>query len=141
MEGCVFCAIARSEVDNDLVAFRSESVYVIPALRQRLKNRPHWLVLPIGHVHNLHDAAPELLGELVSVVTRLTAAVPRLYRADGSVVLQNNIEPDGKPFHLHLHVIPRFAADGFRDPDPTVAEVPRAQRVAQSADIREHLAH
>jgi len=141
MEGCVFCAIALGEVDDDLVAFRSESVYVIPALRQRLKNRPHWLVLPIGHVHNLHDAAPELLGELVSVVTRLTAAVPRLYRADGSVVLQNNIEPDGKPFHLHLHVIPRFAADGFRDPDPTVAEVPRAQRVAQSADIREHLAH
>jgi histidine triad (HIT) family protein len=140
MQDCDFCAIGSGEVDSDLVAFRSDRVFVLPALRQRRRNRGHALVLPVGHVSNLHDAPPELLAAMMTVTSRLTAAVPDLFGATGSLVFQNNILPDGMPFHLHVHVVPRFSGDGFTMPDPSVAEVTRAERMAQAALIRRALA-
>jgi histidine triad (HIT) family protein len=139
MHDCDFCAIASGQVDRDLVAFRSEQVFVLPALRQRRRNRGHTLVLPVGHVSNLHDAPAGLLAAVMTVTARLTAAVPDLFGATGSLVFQNNILPDGVPFHLHVHVVPRFSGDGFTMPDPSIAEVPRTDRLAQAARIREML--
>jgi histidine triad (HIT) family protein len=140
MEDCVFCPIASGDVDDDLVAYRSAGVFVIPALRQRARNRPHTLVLPVAHVRNLHDADAGVLAEIGSVTARLTAAFPRVYQAVGSITFQNNVEPDGLPFHLHMHVVPRFDDDGFATPDPAgVAEVPRTERLAQSAELRQML--
>lgn len=139
MQECDFCAIASGEVDRDLVAFRSEQVFVLPAMRQRRRNRGHALVLPAGHVSNLHDAPPGLLAAVMTVTARLTAAVPDLFGATGSLVFQNNVRPGGLPFHLHVHVVPRFDDDGFTMPDPAVAEVPRAERLAQAERIREAL--
>lgn len=140
MDGCVFCTIASGEVDDDLVAYRSANVFVIPALRQRARNRPHTLVLPVAHVRNLHDAGPGLLAEVGSVAARLTAAFPAACQAVGSITFQNNVEPDGLPFHLHVHVVPRFEDDGFAMPDPAgVAEVPRAERLAQTGKLQQML--
>lgn len=137
---CVFCAIGAGDVDDDLVAYRSGGVYVVPALRQRPRNRGHTLVLPVEHVRNLHDAAPGLLAELAAVTARLTAAFPASYRAVGSITFQNNVEPDGEPFHLHVHVVPRFDDDGFVMPDPGgVTEVPKGARLAQAAQLRDML--
>jgi diadenosine tetraphosphate (Ap4A) HIT family hydrolase len=139
-DDCVFCTIAAGDVDDDLVAYRSASVFVIPALRQRPRNRPHALVLPAAHVRNLHDAGPGLLAELSAVTARLTAALPAVCRAVGSITFQNNVEEDGLPFHLHVHVVPRFDGDDFAMPDPAVAEVPRPERRAQSTELRQILA-
>jgi histidine triad (HIT) family protein len=140
MDDCVFCTIASGDVDDDLVACRSANVFVIPALRQRVRNRPHTLVLPVAHVRNLHDAGPRLLAELSAITARLTAAFPVAYRAVGSITFQNNVEEDGLPFHLHVHVVPRFDDDGFAMPDPAgVAEVPRTERLAQAAELRRML--
>jgi histidine triad (HIT) family protein len=139
MHDCDFCAIASGEADRDLVAFRSQHVFVLPALRQRRRNPGHALVLPVSHVSNLHDAPPDLLAAVMTITARLTAAVHDLFGATGSLVFQNNILPDGMPFHLHVHVVPRFGDDGFTMPDPSVAQVPRAERLAQAARIREVL--
>lgn len=136
MGECVFCAIGAGEVDDDLVAYRSRRVFVVPALRQRAGNRGHTLVLPVEHVRNLHDADSGLLTEVATVCARLTAAFPAAYRAVGSITFQNNVEPDGEPFHLHLHVVPRFDGDDFALPDPGVAEVPRPERLAQADLLR-----
>jgi histidine triad (HIT) family protein len=97
-------------------------------------------VLPVAHVRNLHDAGPGLRAELAAVTARLTAAFPTVYRATGSITFQNNVEPDGEPFHLHVHVVPRFDGDGFAVPDPGgVTEVPRDRRLAQSGQRRDML--
>jgi histidine triad (HIT) family protein len=136
LDDCVFCSIAAGAVDDDLVAYRSANVFVIPALRQRARNRGHTLVLPVAHVRNLHDAEPDLLAEIATVAARLTAAFPAAYGAIGSITFQNNVEPDGQPFHLHVHAVPRFDGDCFAMPDPDVAEVPRAGRLLQAAELR-----
>lgn len=139
MDDCVFCAIATGDVDADLAIFASERVFVLPALRQRPKNRGHTLVLPVAHVRSLHDAAPLLLAEIMTVTARLTAAFPGLFGATGSFVFQNNVEPDGQPFHLHVHAVPRFEADEFQTPDPRTAAVPRNERLAQARALRDVL--
>jgi histidine triad (HIT) family protein len=139
--GCVFCDIGAGRIDGDLAVLVSERVYVLPALRQRPKNRFHTLVLPVAHVRNLQDADPGLLAEIMAITARLTAVLPRKLSANGSFVFQNNVEPDGLPFHLHVHVVPRFEGDDFRTPDPDgVEEVPRRDRLAQARELRGLLA-
>jgi histidine triad (HIT) family protein len=139
MGDCVFCAIGSGAADSDLVLHPSQRVFVVPALRQRARNRGHALVLPVAHVRSLHDAEPDLRDEVFATAT-LTGAFPDLYGAVGSYVFLNNVEPDDQPFHLHVHAVPRFAGDGFREPDPAVAEVPRDERLAQAAVLRVLLA-
>jgi hypothetical protein len=39
MDECVFCAIGSGAVDSDLVTRPSQRVFVVPALRQRARNR------------------------------------------------------------------------------------------------------
>jgi histidine triad (HIT) family protein len=136
MEECVFCPIAAGDVDADLVALRTRHAFVIPALRQRPANHGHALVLPAGHIQNLADAPPAVRNEVFAVAARLTAAVPGLYGADGSIVFQNNIGPGDPAFHLHVHVVPRFAGDQFVMTRAAVAEVPRDDRLGQAEDLR-----
>lgn len=141
MDTCVFCDIGAGRIDRDLAVPASERVYVLPALRQRPKNRFHTLVLPVAHVRNLHDAGPSLLAEIMTVTARLTAAFPAMLGANGSFVCQHNVAPDEVPFHLHVHVVPRFDGDEFRAPDPGgVVEVPRADRLEQARELRGLLA-
>ena len=102
-------------------------------------NRGHALVLPVAHVRNLHDAQPDLRAEILAVVAQLTRAFPAMYGATGSYVFQHNVEPDDQPFHLHVHAVPRFEGDNFAEPDPAVAEVARAERLAQAAALRDLL--
>jgi histidine triad (HIT) family protein len=139
MNGCTFCPIAAGEVDADLVAVRTGQVFVIPALRQHPTNRGHALVLPVQHTRNLADASPAVRDEVFAIAATLTAAMPSLYGADGSIVFQNNTTPDDPLFHLHVHVVPRFPGDSFVMTRAAVTEVPRPERLEQTAQLRDAL--
>jgi histidine triad (HIT) family protein len=136
---CPFCQVAASETYAGLVAYRTENVYVLPALKQRVRNHGHVLVLPVRHVVDLAGADAPLRHELFDVVASVSAAVPRAFGAVGSLVFQNNSAPDQVLMHLHVHVVPRFADDGFRLPDPTVALVDDATRRAQAQALAQAL--
>lgn len=69
---CPFCAIGAGEVAQDLIALRTENVFVIPTLKQRPANLGQVIALPAVHVTALHEAEPALRTELFDVVaTRL----------------------------------------------------------------------
>lgn len=133
----MFCPIAAGEIDADLVALRTEHVFIIPALRQHPNNHGHTLVLPVRHTRNLADASPSLRNEIFAVAAQLTSVVLPLYNAEGSIVFQHNTAPDDPVFHLHVHVVPRFPDDHFVMTRAAVAEVPCAERLQQAASIRE----
>ncbi|ADI12457.1 hypothetical protein SBI_09339 [Streptomyces bingchenggensis BCW-1] len=139
MSDCAFCRIGQGKIDEDLVAYRSESVFVVPALKQRQNNPGHALVLPVSHVTGLHDVPTDLLHELFEVTARVTSAVKDAYGAVGSTVTQNNHIPGQVLHHVHVHVIPRFEDDGFRIPDPESYEAPREARLARAAALRQAL--
>ncbi len=62
--------------------------------------------------------------------------------ADGVSIRQNNERAAGQDvLHLHFHVIPRFADDGFTGLDRSqgAVEVPVEQRVQQAQNLAEGL--
>ncbi|KOV64091.1 hypothetical protein ADK64_17965 [Streptomyces sp. MMG1121] len=122
-----------------MVAYRSENVFVVPALKQRQSNPGHALVLPVSHVTDLHDVPAGLLHEIFEVTARVTSAVKDAYGSVGSTVTQNNRIPGQVLHHVHVHVVPRFEDDGFRMPDPDLCEAPRHVRRARAAALRKAL--
>lgn len=138
---CVFCRILRGELTPETVAFRDAHTAVFPCRHQHPGNRGHMLVVPTRHVAHLYDLDEDIAGPLMTTLARVAAAVKAAFAADGVSVRQNN-EPHGGQdvFHVHFHVIPRFAGDGFPDPrHPFGVEVPLAERVEQARRLAEAL--
>jgi histidine triad (HIT) family protein len=102
------------------------------------------LVVPTAHVAQLYEVRDDLAGPLMKTLARIAAAVKKAFRADGVTVRQNNDRHGGQDvFHVHFHVIPRFADDGFNTGEDRypygAVEVPLPQRVAQAAKLSEAL--
>ena len=137
---CVFCKILSGELTPNVVAFRNEHAAVFPARHQQPRNRGHMLVVPVRHVPYLYDIGVDLAGPLMTTLARVAATVKSVTTAHGITIRQNN-EPHGGQdvFHVHFHVIPRFADDEFNSGDKRfpygAIEVAVAERVQQAANL------
>lgn len=78
-------------------------------------NPGHVLVVPRRHAAHLADLDPATGAAMFTAAQRIAAALRvsgvrcegvNLFLADGAAAFQ-------EVFHCHLHVIPRFAGDGF----------------------------
>src|SRR5919197_906539 len=77
----------------------------------------HVLVLPKSPARNLLDADPDILGKLIVRVQKIARAVKSALEADGITILQYNERAGGQLiFHLHFHVIPRWAGVELQPP-------------------------
>jgi histidine triad (HIT) family protein len=112
MDECVFCEIVAGTVPTSLV-------YADDKVRAFLDHRPvtpgHLLIIPNEHFVLLADLPDGLAEHMLRVGMRLAAAIRssgmpcegiNLFVADGEAAGQ-------EVFHHHLHVIPRWARDGF----------------------------
>lgn len=141
---CVFCRIVLGELTPGVIAYRDSQTAVFPSLYQQPRNRGHMLVVPTRHVAQIYEIGGDLAGPLMTTLARVAAAVKLMCGADGVSIRQNN-EPHGDQdvFHVHFHVIPRFAGDGFTTADDRfplgTVEVPFDERVAQAAKLSEAL--
>jgi histidine triad (HIT) family protein len=109
---CVFCGIVTGRLpssqvyaDDDIVAF----------LDIRPVTTGHLLVVPRAHVAGLDGVDERTGARLFAAARRLAGAVRgsgvpcegiNLFLADGAAAGQ-------EVFHVHLHVLPRTAGDGF----------------------------
>lgn len=76
----------------------------------------HALVIPRRHVATWFEATPEEQAELLRTLDIARAAIEARHRPDGYNIGINVGEAAGQTvFHLHLHIIPRYAGDV---PDP-----------------------
>lgn len=70
----------------------------------------HTLVLPRYPARTILELPPAHLGPLMSTVQRIAAAIDKSLAPDGVMLVQFNGAPAGQTvFHLHIHVIPRYA--------------------------------
>ena len=75
----------------------------------------HTLVIPKrAAARNLLDVDADSLAKLMGVTQRLARALVEELQPDGVQVAQFNGAPAGQTvFHLHMHIIPRFAGEGL----------------------------
>jgi len=139
---CVFCRILRGELTPGVVAYRDGETAVFPSLHQRSGNLGHMLVVPVRHLPQIYEVERDLAGPLMTTLARVAAAVKRVCSADGVSIRQNNERHGGQDvFHLHFHVVPRFAGDRFTglDRDLGRVEVSVEDRIEQARRISEAL--
>lgn len=103
----VFARILRGELPAARVHEDARALTIMDAFPQA---RGHCLVIPKAPARTLMDLAPELVGPLFARVQRVAGAVIAALEPDGVVVTQFNGTPAGQTvFHLHVHIIPRYA--------------------------------
>ena len=78
-------------------------------------NPGHVLVVPNHHAAYLADLDSETGGHMFQVAQRVAAAIRQIdVRCEGVNLFLADGEAAGQDvFHVHLHVIPRYAGDGF----------------------------
>jgi diadenosine tetraphosphate (Ap4A) HIT family hydrolase len=112
-EPCVFCEIIAGRAESSLAY---EDAHVIAFMDIRPLTPGHVLVVPRVHADCLEDLDEEVGAGLFRAGHRLARALRRsalpcegvnLFLADGEAAFQ-------EVFHVHLHVLPRTAGDGFR---------------------------
>ncbi len=133
-DGCVFCGILAGEVESSLVY---EDEHVVAFMDITPVTPGHLLVVPRTHWPHLEDLDEDAGAHLFRVAHRLARAVRRSgLRCDGvNLLLADGEAAFQEVFHVHLHVLPRFAGDSFRiDADWRTAD--RGELEAAAAKVR-----
>lgn len=111
-DDCVFCGIVAGTAESSPV-YEDDEVLAFMDLQPVTQG--HVLVIPKVHVPYLADTPPALGAAVFTVGQRVAAALRssglpcegvNMFLADGEAAFQ-------EVFHLHLHVFPRTAGDGF----------------------------
>ena len=109
---CIFCRIVRRDASASIVA---EDADTLAFLDIRPLTPGHTLVVPKSHAASVEEFPAGGVGPILETAKRVASAMRRsgvpceavsLYLADGKAAGQ-------EVFHVHMHVIPRFAGDGF----------------------------
>lgn len=137
MAHCIFCGIVAGEIPSSMV-FRDEQCVVFMDIQP--VNAGHVLVVPLRHAAHLADLDPQTAGHLMIVAQRIAAALRETsLSCEGvNLLLADGAAAGQEVFHVHLHVLPRYAGDGFGfrfGPDYTNRPL-RARLDAVAAEIR-----
>jgi histidine triad (HIT) family protein len=126
--GCIFCLIVAGDAPASVV----HDDGVVVAFMDLYPVTPgHTLVVPKAHSLGLRDLPDDIGARMWAVARRVAQALDRSpLRSDGVNLFLADGEAAGQDvFHTHLHVIPRYAGDGFvvhgtrREIDPTRTEL------------------
>jgi diadenosine tetraphosphate (Ap4A) HIT family hydrolase len=137
---CIFCAIVAGRAPASVV-LRAPGVTAFMDLNP--VNPGHVLVVPNDHAARLGELPAAAGGPLWAAAQQVAVALlggaaagvrcegVNLFLADGAAAGQD-------VFHVHLHVLPRFAGDGFglKHPPGYPRKAARAELDAVAAGLR-----
>lgn len=107
---CIFCKIAGGEIPSKTL-YEDEKFRVILDLGPATKG--HALILPKNHYANLYELPEEDAGDVMKLAKKMVAKITDKLGCEGFNLVQNNGDLAGQTvFHFHLHMIPRYQADG-----------------------------
>lgn len=110
-DDCIFCSIIEGDIPSHTV-YEDEDTYAF--LDVNPVSDGHLLVIPKQHAEQLTDLDPQTTEAVFRTVRNVAAAVEDGLQPDGVNLLQNNGEAAGQEVdHVHVHIIPRYADDGF----------------------------
>jgi histidine triad (HIT) family protein len=130
---CLFCRIVAGEVPAHLV---HEDDGAVAFLDVHPVARPHVLVVPRVHAPTLLDLDDEAVGALFRSVKRVQRKIEQAFHPLGLNVGWNHGQAAGQHvFHLHVHLIPRYA-DGGRGIQVMGTGGDRTELAALAATLR-----
>ena len=112
MGDCIFCEIVRGNAKATIIC---QDDLITAFMDVQPVNPGHVLIVPNAHAAYLADLPEETGAHIFRVAQRVTAAIRasglecegvNFLLADGEAAMQ-------EVFHVHLHVFPRYAGDGF----------------------------
>jgi histidine triad (HIT) family protein len=110
----IFAKILRREAPCYFV-YEDEHTFVFMDIMPRSDG--HALVIPREPARNILDAPPAVLVPLVHTVQRVAIAAKQAFKADGMTISQFSEAAGGQVvFHLHVHVMPRYAGTNLKPP-------------------------
>jgi histidine triad (HIT) family protein len=110
-EDCVFCRIVAGRAAASVVA-RHERALAFMDLRQ--PNPGHVLVVPHAHVPTIDLLGDDDADAVMRLTTRVARALRRVFPEAGLSLWQSNGEAAGQEVpHVHMHLLPRHAGDGW----------------------------
>lgn len=109
-DDCVFC---HAETIKEVIASSELSL----AFYDGFPVSPgHALVIPRRHVASFFDLTEDEVADMMALVRKVKLLVDARFRPDGYNIGINVGEAAGQSvFHVHMHLIPRYAGDV---PDP-----------------------
>jgi histidine triad (HIT) family protein len=83
----------------------------------------HTLVIPKAKAENIFDIEPGDLSGLIGTVAKLAPVVRDAMAAEGILIQQfNNTAAGQMVFHIHFHIVPRWAGTQLRPPGERVED-------------------
>ena len=123
MEDCLFCRIVAGSVPSHKIY---EGEHTFAFLDIRPVNIGHTLVVPKRHSEDIFSIEAADWRAVNEVVRKLAPKVKEATGADGINIIMNNKKQAGQLIdHAHVHIVPRFAGDGFKG-FPQHEETPQA---------------
>lgn len=109
-EDCIFCKIANGEIPSQTL-YEDDEFRVILDLGPATKG--HALILPKEHYANLYELPDETAGKVMKLAKKMVIRMTDKLGCEGFNLVQNNGDLAGQTvFHFHMHMIPRYQADG-----------------------------
>jgi histidine triad (HIT) family protein len=111
---CLFCKIVAGQLPAQMV---DEDERTVAFMDINPATRGHLLVVPREHATNLLSVSPEDLTATILAAQRLARRVSERLGADGVNLINSCGSVAWQTvFHLHVHVIPRYANDPLQLP-------------------------
>jgi histidine triad (HIT) family protein len=112
MNDCIFCKMVSREVE---VAPIYEDEFTFAFLSNSPNNLGHTLVIPKKHYENVYEIDEVTLANVATTAKKIAIGLKKGLGAEGVNIIQNNERAAGQAvFHLHVHIIPRYYNDGFK---------------------------
>ena len=107
----IFARILRGSANAHVVLNEEHCMAFMDVMPQ---SPGHTLVIPRQPAEDIFELGAESLNHLVAATRRVAQAVRTAFNPGGVMVMQLNGADAGQTvFHIHFHVIPRYAGEGL----------------------------
>lgn len=109
MEDCIFCKIAKGEIESEKI-YENENFFSIPDAKPVVEG--HSLVISKKHFETTLDLPNTIATELLDCIKKTSLRVMDENKCEGFNVINNNFSSAGQLVkHVHFHIIPRKKGD------------------------------
>ena len=111
MSDCIFCDIVEGIAPASVVY---EDDYILGLMDLYQATKGHTLVIPKLHAIDLQALPPSMEERIASAGRKIGTALYRSLQCEGlNWIVADGAAAGQEIFHVHLHLVPRYANDGF----------------------------